>query len=455
MKITKDMTEGNTYRNFLIFSIPLIISSILSQAYSTVDAMIAGKFISEHALGAISATGSYELLFHSVFNGFAAGFGIYIAQKFGKGDILSIKRDSINMGAFVVFASVIISVLSIIFRNPIMNYLQVDPVLRADAERYFVIFSAGYFLIYLNLLLVQVLHALGVTSFALYVSLISAVLNICGNLLSVLVLDLGVAGLAISSVISSASATVCYLVMLKNAFKELKTEKMPYRFSFSCVRNSFRYTVPAAVQQVSFHGVGLIIAPTINALGAAATTGYNVSTRIYHFGSLCLWSVTSAFTYYTAQCVGKRDYKKIRHGLKVGFIMNCIMILPFVLVLSVFARPITSMFFPSGYVGEAYTYAVRYAVIYLPFVYVQLVGHVLHAYMRSLGCMNTVLGITIFGSIIRIAATVMLVRVMHIEGVYLAQIISWAADAMLSVVIVACFYRTAEHIKRVVEKVKS
>ena len=97
----------------------------------------------------------------------------------------------------------------------------------------------------------------------------------------------------------------------------------------------------------------------------------------------------------------------------------------------------------------------RYAVIYLPFVYVQLVGHILHAYMRSLGCISTVLGITIFGSIIRITATILLVRVMHIEGVYLAQIISWAADAMLSIVIVTCFYRTAAHIKRVIEKAKA
>lgn len=454
MKITKDMTEGNIYKNFLLYALPLIISTFLSQAYSTIDAMIAGKFISEHALGAISATGSYELMFQALFDGFTAGFSIYIAQKFGKKDFGAIKRDSVNMGIFVLIISVIISVLSIVFSNPIMDYLKVDPILRSDAQTYFVIYASGYFLIYINLFLVKVLYALGITSFALYVSFISALLKICGNLLSVLVLDWGIAGLAFFSVLSSAAATVCYLIMLRKAFKELGNEKISYRFSFSCVLNSLRYTLPAAIQQVSFHGVGLVIAPSINGLGAAATTGYNVSNRIYTLGTQSLWGVTSAFTCYTAQCVGKGDYAKIKRGLKVSFLMNCIMMLPFVLAIMVFAKPISSIFFPSGFVGDAYTYAVRYAMIYLPFIYVQLIGHILHAYMRSLGSMNIVLWITIFGSAVRIAATLMLVPVMHIYGAYLGQIISWAADAVLSSGIVIALYRTQDQIKRVAERIK-
>ena len=71
MRITKNLTEGNVYRNYLLYALPLILSSILSSLYSTVDAVIAGKFISEHALGAISATSSFDILFHSFFNGFS------------------------------------------------------------------------------------------------------------------------------------------------------------------------------------------------------------------------------------------------------------------------------------------------------------------------------------------------------------------------------------------------
>lgn len=65
MKFTKNLTEGNVYKAFLGFAFPLLLSYLLSQIYSTVDAVIAGKFISEYALGAVSATGSYENVFQS------------------------------------------------------------------------------------------------------------------------------------------------------------------------------------------------------------------------------------------------------------------------------------------------------------------------------------------------------------------------------------------------------
>lgn len=454
MKFTKNMTEGNIYKSFLRFAVPLLLSYLLSQAYTTIDAVIAGKFISENALGAISATGSYELMFNSLFSGFAAGFGIYIAQQFGKGDHSSVRRDLLTMGIFVAAISAAVTLTTVGFRDGILRYLKVDAILWEDAETYFTIYSTGYALAYVNMLLIQTLYALGCTSFTLYVSFIAAVLKTGGNLLTVLVLDWGVAGLAMFSVLSNLGATVCYLLLLRKAFRELKCEKEPYRFRFSCIRSSLRYAIPAAVQQVSFHGVGMLIAPSINGLGAAATTGYNISNRLYNLGTMSLWAVTNAFNSYTAQCVGKGDCEKIPKGLKAGFVLNSVMLLPFVVALAIFAGPVVSLFFPQGVTGEAYGYAMRYAALYLPFVYVQLVGHILHSYMRCLGAMTTVLGITIFGSAVRVIATILLVPGMHIEGAYLGQIISWAADAVISVIYCYLFYRTNSQLKAIVDRVR-
>lgn len=454
MKLTKNITEGNIYRSFLMYAIPLLISSLLSQAYSTIDAVIAGKFISENALGAISATGSYDLLLYSLFNGFAAGFGIYIAQQFGKGDFAAVKRDVVSNGVFVVALTLIVSTGSVLRRDPILDYLKVDPLLRGDAETYFVIYTMGYVLPYVNMLLVQALYALGCTSFSLYVSFIAAAFKIGGNLLAVLVFEMGVGGLAVVSVLSNGAATVCYLILLRKAFRELKSEKTAFGLRFSSIRHSLRYALPAAVQQVSFHGVGMLIAPSVNGLSAAATTGYNVSNRVYNLATVSLWSVTNAFTCYTAQCIGKGDARKIPAGLKAGFILNILALLPFVLGMVIFAEPVTSVFFPDGFVGDAYQYALRYTAFYLPFVYIQLIGHILHAYMRSLGAVSTVLGITVFCSAIRVISTILLVPIMHIEGAYWGQIISWAADAVVSIVIVYCFYRTQAHLKRIIDRIR-
>lgn len=453
MKLTKNLTEGNIYKNLLFYAVPLILSSMLSQAYSTIDGMIAGKLIGEYALGAISSTASFETLFSALIGGFCAGFAIYVSHLFGKGNYAAIKRDVFGITTFIAIISVVVSTLAILFRNPLLDYLKVDAVLRADAEIYFVIYTAGYILFFANRLFVEVLYALGVTSFSLYVSVLSTVLNIAGNLFLLLVFDMGVAGLAISTLFSSAAATVLYIFMLLRAFREMECEKVPYRFDLSCIGRSLRYSLPTAAQQLAFHGVAFLIAPSINALGAAATTAYNISNRTYYIGTQCLWATTSAFACYTGQCVGEGEAKKIRRGLKAGFLMNCLLVLPFVLALAVFARPIVSLFFPDGYVGDAYQHAVRYASVFLPFVYVQLIGHVFHAYMRSLGCINTVLGITVLGSITRLAATLLLIPVLHLDGVYLGQIISWAIDAAVCCFLYVFFYRTETHLERILRRV--
>lgn len=454
MKFTRNMTEGNIYRAFLSYALPLLLSSILSRLYSTFDAVVAGKFISENALGAISTTGSYDVLLSSLFTGFASGFGIYIAQQFGKGEFSSVRRDVMTMGIFLEAVTVVIILFSALFCDPILDYLKVDAILRPHSKTYFLIYITGYVFSYLNAMLLHTLYALGCTSFSLFITLTAAVLNIGGNLISVLVFDLGVAGLAAVTVLSNMVTTVCYLFLLKKAFAEMGCKKTPYVFKFSCIRQSLRYAVPAAIQQVAFHGVGVLIAPSINGLGAAATTANNVSNQLYSIGTMSLWAVTSAFGNHTSQCVGKGEYQKIRKGLKAGFIMNVLLMLPFILVPMIFARPVISLFFPKGFVGDAYVFAVRYASFWLPFVYVQLIGHMFHSYMRGLGSIGTVLCITVVVGAARVISTVLLIPSMHIYGAYLGQVISWAVDALISAATVFCFYRTDDQLKRIVNRVR-
>ena len=147
-KITKNLTEGNIYKNFLLYALPLIGSAMLGQAYSTVDGMIAGKFISEHALGAISATGSVDLLLFGLFHGFAMGFSIYVSHLFGKSDYATIKRDVISMVLFISAVTLAASGLVIGFRDPLMRYLKVDAVLYEAARRYFTVYAMGYIQLY-------------------------------------------------------------------------------------------------------------------------------------------------------------------------------------------------------------------------------------------------------------------------------------------------------------------
>ncbi len=448
MKVTKDLTTGNIWRNFLMYNLPLIGSSLLSSAYSTVDAMIAGKFISEHALGAINATSSYEMIFNALFIGFAAGFSVYVALLFGQKNYTRMKGDIVQILMFVAAVTVLVSVGSILLRDPILNYLKVDPILRRDAETYFVIYTSGYIVTYINFILVQTLYALGVTSVSFFVSMISAVLNIGGNLLTVLVFHMGVAGLAISTLFSAACATAVYVFMLRRAFRELPSGKISYRFRLAAIRGSLHYTLPAAFQQLAYHGVGFLIAPSINGLGADATTGYTVANRVNSICSNSFWSGSGALGCHTSQCVGAGKPEKIRKGLWVNLWICVGVLTPMMLIATVFAKPIAAVFFPVGYTGTAFQYAVRFLTFYLPFLFVNMLGHLLHCYLRGLGAMNLVLIVSLIGSAVRFALTLILTPTMGMEGIFIAWICSWFADAGVSLLLFLFRYRTRGHILR-------
>lgn len=453
MRTVKNITQGNIYKNYLLFAAPLIFSSILGSLYSTVDAMIAGKFISEHALGAISATHPFDILFNSFFNGFTSGFSIYIAHLFGKKDYSGIKRNVVNMSIFVAVVSVIISILAIFFRATILDYLNIDPLLRKDAEIYFVIYTSSYLISFVNMILLRTLYALGTTSVSLLVSVMSAVVNIVGNLVTVLVFDWGIAGLAFSTVLSVIIATVIYLYMIAKAFRELRCEKASYRFSLALVKDSLSYTLPTAIQKMAFHATGILIAPSLNSLGADATTGYSVMSRMYNFCGQSFWNMSSAVDCHTAQAAGSGNISKVRRGLFAGLWMNIAATTPFVLLFAIFAKPIASIFFPSGYQGPALEYAVRFFEIFFVFLYVNMIGHLMHSYMRSIGRVTTVFWITVFGSSVQVAVTLLLVPFFKMDGVYLGLVSAWVADGTLSVILYFALYHSKEKLQKILDSI--
>ena len=450
MKITKDLTEGNIWRNFVLYTIPLFGSVLLSSLYSTVDSMIAGQFIDEYALGAINATSSFEMIIQSLVNGFSAGFSVYIALLFGQKNYARLKNDILQILVFFSTVIIAISAISILLRNPIMEYLNVDPILRENAEIYFTIYTAGSIIVYINIILVQILNALGVTTISFFASLFSAVLHIGGNLLTIFVFHMGVAGLAYSTLVSAVLSTVIHFVILRRIFRELPCEKIPFHFSFSCVGRSLHYTLPASVQQLAYHGVGFLIAPTINGLGADATTGYTVATRINSICANSFYSGSGALGCHTSQSVGAGKLKNIRKGLWVDFWICTVLLMPFVLIGTVFAEPVNAMFFPAGYTGTAFQYAVRFSAFYLPFLFINMPGHLLHTYLRGLGVMNVVLGVSLLGSAVRFAFTLVLTPQIGMEGIYLAWILGWIADAVVSFVLYIFRYRTDKHLLRTI-----
>lgn len=426
----KDLTKENIYKTFILFALPLVLSGFLSQAYHIIDTMIAGRFIGADGIAAIGATSSCIQFISSLFWGFATGTSVYVAVLFGAKDYINLK-DAIYSNFILYTASIIIiSAILIVFREQTFNFLQIDESIRKDTSVYYIIYLSGLFLILLNHFGISMLNALGISGYAFVMSLISTVLNIGGNLLSVTVFDAGVGGLAASSLFAAFVVNVFYFVKIKSCIRKMNCDGYKTSFSQAAVRRTFSFSVPVMMQQSVMYIASLLISPIVNSIGSSATAAYAVVHRVYEINANVYQNSSKTLTNYTAQCVGAKKIHLIKKGVGVALIQGIIFLLPVLVVCVIFANEISGAFFPEGYSGEGLKFSIDFSKYFLPLILFNVINNLFHSFYRGVRCMKLLVISTLSGSVVRIAASYIMAYYMGIYGVYIGWVISWIAEAL-------------------------
>lgn len=426
----KDLTSGNIYKNFILFAIPMVLSGMLSQAYATIDTVIAGKFIGDTALAAIGATSPLISFISSMFWGFGTGFSIYIARLFGAQDYKKIK--SVLLSGLLTVACIIIgiSALCIIFKDPIFSFLKIDSQTAEAAADYFICYMTGFVLIMGNSYGVFLMNAFGIGTFPFIMSVLSAVLNVSGNIFSVVVLDMGVLGLALSSVVAAGVVVICYFFKLRQIFKEMGVSGERASFDRNGLWASTHYALPNMLQQMTMYAAGMVISPMINNMGKDATAAYTVAHRVYEINASVYQNSSKTVSNYTSQACGAGKYHLLKKGAKVGVIQALLFALPFISACALFPETIAGLFFDGDASPKSIEYAVLFLSRFLPLIIINVFANFFHAFFRGLGEKSPLIISTFFGSLARILVSLLLISKMGMTGMYIGWVASWVADAV-------------------------
>jgi len=428
----RDLTNGNIYKTFLLFALPIVLSGILSTAYNLIDTMIAGKFLGAHGIAAIGATTLLLEFLSAPLWGYISGFSVYTATLFGAGEFEKIKETLFNNLLIVVIFNILASVLMIIFRDSIFDFLNIDASIRKDAGVYYVIYLLGMPLIILNIFGALAMNSLGLSEYPFRMSMISTLLNITGNILSVTVLNAGVKGIALSSVLAAAIVDIFYFRKFVSCLKELGCTNHIPSFSTKIIKTSFSYSFPVMLQQMIMYASTFLISPVINAIGSSATAAYSVIFRIYNINAKIYQDSSKTLTVYCAQAIGAKKQHLLKKGLRTGFLQGVLFLFPVVLSCFIFANPICRAFFPKGYTGDALSYSVLFLRFFLPFIFFNLINNLFHAFFRGTKEMNYLVILTAIGSISRLVSTLILSPYYAIYGVYAGMVISWICEAVFA-----------------------
>ncbi|MBR3173265.1 MAG: MATE family efflux transporter, partial [Eubacterium sp.] len=338
------MTKGTPYKLLLKFAVPLFIGNVFQQFYNLVDSIVVGNYVSSNALGAIGTTNSLVFFFFSLMGGLSVGIGIIISQHFGAGNKDKVK-ETIGTGISVIFvASLVVFALGFFLARPVLTLMQTDPKILDDAVLYLRMISLGALGMGFYNGTSSVLRALGDSKSPLIFLIISCIMNVVLDLLFVLVIPMGVFGVALGTVISHYISALLCIVYARKTNSYFKISKNHLKPNSATVKKTLRLGVPVALQNSMIAFSLIVLQGIVNSYGAVFTTAFTIVGRIESLVQQPFISLGAAMASYTGQNIGAGRYDRVQRGFKSANIMNFIFAAVIIFVFWVFTEPIVSMF---------------------------------------------------------------------------------------------------------------
>ncbi|MBQ2999611.1 MAG: polysaccharide biosynthesis C-terminal domain-containing protein, partial [Clostridia bacterium] len=325
-----------------------------------------------------------------------------------------------------------------VFARPLLLLMDTPEEILYDATVYLITMLLGTLIVTAYNLAASILRALGDSKTPLVAMIIAAVLNIALDLLLVVVFHWGVFGAAFASVISQLISFVfCFLKIRK--IEIVRLDKEAFRWDGALAWETLSIGLPLAIQYMIINFGGMILQATVNGLGSGFVAGYTASKKLYGLLECTAVSLGAAFTTYTAQNFGARQYRRIRHGVGVGMVLSVVAAGIFIVLLLPFLRQLPLLFIDAAE-SEAIDVGVHFLlrmILAMPILYLVYVHR---SALQAIGVASWSLISGIFETVVRVSVATVGFSLWGERVLYYSEPLSWLA-AWVFVLIPYYFYQ--------------
>ena len=307
-----DMLNGSILDKLLLFALPLAASSILQQLFNSVDVAVVGKFASSKAQAAVGCNGAVINLILNLFVGISVGANVVIARYIGENKLEKIKSAVSTSMIVAGVSGIFLLIFGILISKNILTWMDTPEDIIDYAILYLRIYFLGVPFIMIYNFGAAILRSVGDTKRPLYCLALSGVINAVLNMILVIVFHLGVAGVAISTVISNVISSSMVLYFLINEEGYIKLSIKELFISKDDLKSMLKIGLPAGLQSVVFSLANVCIQTSLNGFGSDAVAGSAVT---LNYECYCYF-VVSAFTQtavtFTSQNFGAKRYERCK-----------------------------------------------------------------------------------------------------------------------------------------------
>ena len=438
--MTKDLTTGKIMPILVNFTVPLVLGNLFQLTYNAVDSIIVGHFVGKEALAAVGICNPVSTLMILFLNGLCMGASILMGIQYGAKDYETLHRQiSTTLLSGAVF-SFFLTLVCVIFAVPILLLLQVDPSIMDMTVQYLRIIFLGLMFTFLYNFFSSTLRALGDSASPLYFLIISAILNIFGDLFFVIVLKAGSNGCAISTVLSEALCCLFCIIYIQKKVPILRLGKKWLVFDARLLKKTIAYGWASAMQQATVQMGKIAIQALVNTMGVSVAAAFAVVNRIDDFAITPEQNIAHAMTALMAQNKGAGKNDRMREGFRCGMILELVYGAAVMLICLGFARPLMSLFVKDEEViGHGVVYLHLIAVMYI----LPAVTNALQGFFRGIGDLKVTLMSSFTNMTVRVIAAAPMVLLWNfgIEALPYSYLAGWIAILLVETPLMLRIYR--------------
>ena len=306
-----DMTSGSILPKLLLFTLPLMFSSILQLLFNAADIVVVGRFCGEESLAAVGSTSSLINLLTNLFIGLSVGTNVLTAHFFGSKEKNKL-HDAIHTSiAISLISGILLTIVGVCFTGTILEWMSTPPEVLPLATLYLRIYFLGMVATMLYNFCSAILRAVGDTQRPLYYLLFSGCVNVLLNLIFVIYFNLNVAGVGLATVLSQCISAFLVLRCLILEQEDYKVTLSHIRIKKEYVKRILRIGLPAGLQGTVFSLSNVVIQSSINSFGSVIMAGSAASGNIEGFVYVSMNAFHQAAISFVSQNMGAGKWKRM------------------------------------------------------------------------------------------------------------------------------------------------
>ena len=442
----KNMLQGPLLGSIIVYTIPIILTSLLQLLFNAADLVVVGRFCGSISVAAVGATGAITNLLVNFFIGLSVGAGVTVAHGLGGHEDDVVHHTVHTAMPTALVSGVILTVIGVAFSETFLRMMGTpDNVLPLSAVYMKIYFTGVTFTMVYNFC-AAILRAVGDTKSPLIFLTIAGVVNVILNVVFVYFFNMNVAGVALATTISQAisAALVVLALMKRNDACKLVLRQM--RFYKPQLTKMLRIGLPAGIQSSLFSISNVLIQSSVNSFGDVLMSGNAAAANIEGFVYVSLNAFHQTAVNFIGQNAGAKQYSRVYKTLWIC--LGCVTVVGLTLGTLVWSvgRQLLSIYITDS--AEAISYGmVRIAYICLPYFVCGLMD-VSTGALRGMGSSLEPMIISVLGICgLRIVwiYTIFQVPEFHTpQCLYFSYLVSWIITFLIQMAAFIQVYRKAE-----------